>query len=103
MNKMGFGFLRLPQTDGGAINDALLNQMVDAFLERGGAYFDTVDTYLDSQSELALRNALVRRHPRENYRIANKLPSWMMRSPQDCQRSSMENPWWVRSRSRAVR
>ena len=86
MNKMGFGFLRLPQTDGGTINSALLNQMVDAFLERGGVYFDTAYTYLGGQSESALRDALVRRHPRERFQIADKLPSWMVRSAQDCRR-----------------
>ena len=86
MNKMGFGFLRLPQTDGGAIHNDLLNQMVDAFLERGGVYFDTAYTYLDGQSETALRDALVKRHHREQFQIADKLPSWMVRSAQDCQR-----------------
>lgn len=86
MNKMGFGFLRLPQTDSGSINKALLNQMVDAFLERGGVYFDTAYTYLDGQSETALRESLVKRHQRERFRIADKLPSWLVRSSRDCQR-----------------
>ena len=86
MNKMGFGFLRLPQTDDGTINGTLLNQMVDAFLERGGVYFDTAYTYLNGQSETALREALVKRHPRERFQIADKLPSWMVRSIQDRQR-----------------
>jgi len=83
---MGFGFLRLPQTDDGAINNSLLHQMVDAFLERGGAYFDTAYTYLNGQSEIALREVLVKRRPREQFQIADKLPSWMIRSAQDCQR-----------------
>lgn len=86
MNKMGFGFLRLPQTGGGAIDSALLNRMVDAFLERGGVYFDTAYTYLGGRSETALRDALVKRYPRERFQIADKLPSWMVRSPQDCRR-----------------
>ena len=85
MNKMGFGFLRLPQLDGGTINSQLLNQMVDAFLERGGVYFDTAYTYLNGQSETALREALVKRYPRERFQIANKLPTWMVRSKQDRQ------------------
>lgn len=86
MNKMGFGFLRLPQTAGGAINSDLLYRMVDAFLERGGVYFDTAYTYLGGQSETALRDALVKRYPREQFQIADKLPSWMVRSAQDCRR-----------------
>lgn len=62
MNKIGFGFLRLPQSDGETINLPLLNRMVDAFLERGGVYFDTAYTYLNGQSETALRSTLVERH-----------------------------------------
>lgn len=85
MNKIGFGFLRLPQSGSGEINDSLLCQMVDAFLERGGVYFDTAYTYLDGQSEIALREALVKRHPREQFQIADKLPSWMVCSAQNCQ------------------
>lgn len=40
MNKMGFGFLRLPKI-GEEIDYAQLNQMTDAFLAAGGTYFDT--------------------------------------------------------------
>lgn len=86
MNKLGFGFLRLPHTSGGAVDMALLNQMADAFLERGGVYFDTAYTYLGGQSEIALREAVVERHPKEHFQIADKLPSWMVHSTQDCQR-----------------
>lgn len=88
MNKMGFGFLRLPRTGGqsGDIDYPLLTQMTDAFLARGGVYFDTAYTYLDGQSETALREVLVSRYPRERFQIADKLPSWLVRSPQDCRR-----------------
>lgn len=44
MNKMGFGFLRLPKNEKG-IDYLLLNRMVDAFLAAGGKYFDTAYTY----------------------------------------------------------
>ena len=86
MNKMGFGFLRLPHTSSGTLDMDLLNQMVDAFLERGGTYFDTAYTYLGGQSEIALREAVVKRHPRDRFQIADKLPSWMVHSTKDCQR-----------------
>lgn len=49
MNKLGFGFLRLPRLDAqdeNSIDWDLLNQMVDAFLAEGGTYFDTAYTYL---------------------------------------------------------
>ncbi len=86
MNKLGFGFLRLPQTEGSGINWPLLEAMVDEFLSCGGTYFDTAYTYLDGMSEAALKRAVVKRHPRANFRIANKLPGWMVKRQEDCQR-----------------
>ena len=89
MNKVGFGFLRLPQIDtpaGKRIDYETLNPLIDRFLELGGTYFDTAYTYLDGQSEEAIREALVKRHPRDAYRIANKLPTWMLKSHDDCLR-----------------
>ena len=89
MNKLGFGFLRLPQKDG-ATDYPLLNQMVDTFLAKGGTYFDTAYTYLDGRSEEAIRESLRKRHPRQSYRLADKLPSWMVTSPGDCRRYFQE-------------
>lgn len=90
MNKTGFGFLRLPQLCGpdgsGMVDESLLEQMVDAFLEQGGTYFDTAYTYLDGASERAVRTALVQRHPRSSFQIADKLPGWLVRSHEECQR-----------------
>ena len=86
MNKLGFGFLRLPQTEEKEIDWPLLNEMVDAFLAGGGTYFDTAYTYLDGKSETALRRSLVDRHPRESFRIADKLPSWKVTCPEDRER-----------------
>lgn len=85
MNKLGFGFLRLPK-EGEHINYPLLNQMVDTFLSHGGTYFDTAYTYLDGQSEEAIRESLVKRHPRESFCLADKLPSWKVTSHEDCDR-----------------
>ena len=84
MNKLGFGFLRLPKADAQneqAIDWPLLYEMVDTFLSRGGTYFDTAYTYLDGASETALRRAVVERHPREAFQIADKLPSWHIKTP----------------------
>lgn len=87
MNKIGFGFLRLPGTAGGgqgSIDFELLNRMTDVFLSKGGTYFDTAYTYLDGRSETAVREAVVKRHPRPAFQIADKLPSWKVTSRQDC-------------------
>lgn len=86
MNKTGFGFLRLPRTDGEQIDYALLFSMVDRFLELGGSYFDTAYTYLGGLSEEALRKALVERYPRDRFRIADKLPGFAAKSPEDSRR-----------------
>ncbi len=88
MNKLGFGFLRLPRLDGDdpkSIDYDLLNRMVDAFLAGGSTYFDTAYTYLNGLSEEALRKSLVERHPRERFRIADKLPGYLVKRKEDCE------------------
>lgn len=90
MNKLGFGFLRLPLREDRSVDAPLLAQMVDTFLAGGGTYFDTAYTYLEGQSEAAVRKALVERYPRHSYRLADKLPSWLVRSPEDCDRYFQE-------------
>ena len=83
MNKIGFGFLRLPKidvNDDKSIDFSLLNKMVDSFLKKGGKYFDTAYTYLDGESEKAIKECLVKRHPRESFLIADKLPTWKIKS-----------------------
>jgi hypothetical protein len=86
MNKLGFGFLRLPQTGTSGIDWPLLEAMVDEFLASGGTYFDTAYTYLDGMSEAALKWAVVERHPRANFQIADKLPGWKVKRQSDCQK-----------------
>lgn len=73
IKKLGFGFMRLPQLEGGVLDMSQTKEMVDRFLEAGGTYFDTAVPYLGQRSELALKECLVDRHPRESYQIATKL------------------------------
>ncbi len=87
MNKTGFGFLRLPRVnpdDETSVDYTTLNAMVDAFLTKGGDYFDTAYTYLGGMSEEALRKSLVERHPRDSFRIADKLPGYKVKSYEEC-------------------
>lgn len=89
MNKTGFGFLRLPRIDASdkkSVDYCLLNAMVDRFLELGGRYFDTAYTYLGGVSEEALRKSLVERYPREAFLLADKLPGYMIKSYEECQK-----------------
>lgn len=70
--KLGFGFMRLPMTDG-EIDLPQTCRMVDAFLNAGFNYFDTAHGYLQGKSELALKECLTRRYPREAYILTDKL------------------------------
>ncbi len=88
MNKTGFGFLRLPHLgeDAQKIDYTILNPMVDRFLELGGTYFDTAYTYLNGISEEAIRKSLVERYPRSAFRLADKLPGYLVKEPGECNR-----------------
>jgi len=66
--------MRMPEVDKAI-------QMVDAYMAGGYNYFDTAYAY-DGSEEL-LKKALVKRHPRDSYMIANKLPPWELKKPAD--------------------
>ena len=68
----GFGCMRLPM-NGENVDTAETCRMVDAFLDAGFNYFDTARSYLQGKSELALRECLTSRYPRESYVLTNKL------------------------------
>lgn len=85
-NKLGFGFMRLPLKDPNdqtSIDYAVLNKMVDTFLERGFTYFDTAWMYMGYESEIALRESLVKRHPRNKFTVASKLPVGYLKKQSD--------------------
>ncbi|MCQ2510709.1 MAG: aldo/keto reductase [Lachnospiraceae bacterium] len=86
MNKLGFGFLHLPMQENNMVDYAGLNKMVDAYLASGGTYFDSAYTYLNGGSELALRETLVNRHPRDQFQICTKLPGYKVKTKEDCYR-----------------
>ena len=89
MKKMGFGFMRLPTKDAGSgaeIDMDTLYSMVDLFMERGFTYFDTAYMYHRFKSEIALREALVRRYPRDSFTIATKMPTMFLKEKADLQR-----------------
>ncbi len=83
---LGFGAMRLPQTDANdptTIDMDEFTKMVDYYMEQGFNYFDTSYAYHDEKSENALKKALVERYPRESYRIADKIPTWMLTKESD--------------------
>jgi len=87
--KLGFGFMRLPvksQEDPTSIDMDTLNQMVDTFLERGFTYFDTAYMYHAGKSEIAIREAVVKRHNRDSFTVATKLPTPFLKTKEDQER-----------------
>lgn len=68
--KLGFGYMRLPSKDG-ATDQELVNRMADKYIESGGNYFDAAFVY--EGAEVALRESVIKRHPREKVHIATKL------------------------------
>lgn len=68
----GFGCMRL-HMNGNEVDNVEFTRMVDAFMEAGFNYFDTAHVYIDGKSELALKECLTSRYPRESYILTNKL------------------------------
>ena len=85
MNKLGFGFLRIPQKDGEYDIEGMF-PVVDAAMAGGCNYFDTAYSYLNGMSETGLRKALVERYPRESFKIATKLAGYRITDKADCRR-----------------
>lgn len=82
-SKLGFGCARLPlldEHDQGNIDYPLFSELVDAYIARGGCYFDTAYMYHAFQSELAVGKVVVDRYPREKLIITSKLPVSMLKS-----------------------
>ena len=82
MPKLGFGLMRLPETDGKIDMDEVC-RMVDMYMEAGLNYFDTAYVYHGGISEIAAKEAIVKRYPRGSFRLATKLPAWEMKEESD--------------------
>lgn len=70
--KLGLGCMRLPMENGQPDYEQIA-KMVDAFMDAGFNYFDTAHGYMDGKSEIALRQCLTSRYPRDSYVLTNKL------------------------------
>ena len=78
----GFGCMRLPMI-GEDVDIEQTKQMVDCFLEQGFNYFDTAHGYLQGKSELALKECLTSRYPREDYVLTDKLSGSYFKKEED--------------------
>ena len=89
ISKLGMGMMRLPQTDG-QIDLGTTKQMADLYLDAGGNWFDTAWGYHNGKSEPTVHDAVVARHPRASFRVATKLPVWLVKAPGDAERLLQE-------------
>ncbi len=78
----GFGCMRLPMKDG-EVDYEEFSKMVDTFLEAGFNYFDTAHGYIGGKSEIALRECLTKRYPRDQYIFVNKLSGPYFKQQED--------------------
>ena len=85
INKLGFGFLRLPKK-GEEPDWQAIDAMADTFLQGGGTFFDTCYTYLKGMSEIAIRKCVAQRNSRDSFQICDKLPGYLFKSYEDCQK-----------------
>lgn len=89
MKKLGFGLMRLPlrnTDDVTSIDMVEMKRMVDTFLDRGFTYFDTAYMYHNYKSEIAAREALVKRHPRDSFTLTTKMPVMFLKKEKDMDR-----------------
>ena len=79
----GFGAMRLDLEDENnpaSVNFNDFTEMIDYYMEQGFNYFDTSYAYHDGASEKGLKLGLVERYPRESFKIADKMPTWLLQS-----------------------
>ena len=82
MKNFGFGLMRLPM-NGEEVDIEQVKVMTDRFLEEGFTYFDTAHPYINGKSETAIREALVKRYPRESFLLADKLSPNSFKTEED--------------------
>jgi len=84
---LGFGAMRLPVTenDPGHIDEPEAIKMIHHAIDHGVNYIDTAYTYHEKQGEIAVGKALQNGY-REKVKLATKLPSWLVATPDDFDR-----------------
>ena len=81
MTELGMGMMRLPLVDEDnqqSIDWQQVNSMVDAFMDAGFNHFDTGYVYHEGIGEEAFRKSVADRYPRQSYRVAAKLPLFII-------------------------
>lgn len=91
ISRLGLGNMRLPcktpikREANPLIDYNKAQELVDMAYENGVNYFDTAYMYHAGKSEKFIGQAL-KKYPRESYYLADKLPIWMCKRPDDMQK-----------------
>ena len=73
--------MRLPlldENDFTSIDYEQVNRMVDAYMDAGFNHFDTAYVYHEGIGEKVFKRCVVERYPRESFKIATKLPLFVI-------------------------
>jgi predicted aldo/keto reductase-like oxidoreductase len=84
---LGFGAMRLPviENDPTRVDEPQAIKMIHDAIDHGVNYIDTAYTYHEKQGEIVVGKALQNGY-REKVKLATKLPSWLVESPDDFNR-----------------
>jgi len=82
LSALGFGAMRLPCKEDGAIDEAQVRDMVAYAIKNGVNYFDTAWMYHGGNSETVMGRVL-KDYPRESWKLATKYPVWPIRDHYD--------------------
>lgn len=84
ISPLGAGVMRF-QADNGTFSDETF-RLIDIAMSLGINYFDTAYFYNAGYSEVLIREALVKKYPRDSFIIVDKLPVWICQSRDDMER-----------------
>jgi len=84
ISPLGFGVMRLPMQCGGFPEKVY--RLMDLAVASGINYFDMGYTYQNGKAEELVKEAIVKKHPRESFVIATKMPLWEVHSKFDLDR-----------------
>ncbi len=82
---LGFGCMRFPTLESGAIDEAQATEMIDHAIASGVNYFDTAYFYHDGNSEAFVGKVLAK-YPRDSYCLVSKLPVYLIHSLDDAKK-----------------
>ena len=84
---LGFGAMRLPTIGNGSsqVDEPQAIEMIRYAIDHGVNYLDTAYPYHEKHSEIVVGKALLNGY-REKVKLATKLPSWLVESPDDFDR-----------------